>query len=562
MPAPIALFAFNRPEHLKRTLAALAANELASESDLYVFCDGPRNVKEALRCMEVVHTAHEAVGFKSVTVRQQEANRGLAPSIIEGVNQVVATAGSVIVLEDDLTTSPYFLRYMNDALTLYADNPKVASVLGWSFPHDNHLLPETFFLKGTDCLGWGTWKRAWDLFEPDAGLLLKELRKKGLNAAFNANDSYNYTEMLRAVKHGMVSSWAVRWRATAYLHDMYTLHPGRSLVQHEGSDGSGSNVGVTDLFDVPMTTTPVTVTPQPVEEDPHIRSLDMQFHRRFSPGAQSLLQRLKQGILQHHLVQKNKHKIIDWLPPALYRFILRVKGQRPSEPLSWQGDYPNWESACAACGEKGSDAPECQQHEAMCQQHGALCNEKEYDWPLVAGFMAVAAQHNGALHVLDYGGTLGCRQQQINHIVQLLPNVTWHSVSPPNAGFLQMQQAAPQPCTFHESIQDCFAKNPINVMVFSGILQYLHDPYAVLQEALACTPDALLIDRTPFLPARDKLTVQHVHEAAPSALRPCWWLNRCRVASLFANRYTCLPDYQSPVDPAGFYGFLAVKRRL
>jgi hypothetical protein len=46
MPAPIAVFAFNRLEHLRRTLTALTANDLATISDVAIFCDAPHNGQE------------------------------------------------------------------------------------------------------------------------------------------------------------------------------------------------------------------------------------------------------------------------------------------------------------------------------------------------------------------------------------------------------------------------------------------------------------------------------------------------------------------------------------
>ena len=568
MPAPIALFAFNRPDHLARTLTALAANELASESDLYIFRDGPRNEQESSLCAEVAQVAHGATGFKSVTVHKQEKNRGLASSIIEGVTNMVAAHGHVIVLEDDLVTSPYFLRYMNDGLTVYADNPKVASIHGWCFPHTG-ALPETFFLRGTDCLGWATWKRAWNFFEAEAGRLRKELNKKGLVDSFNCNNAFDYVEMLQSVEKGKVSSWAVRWRATAYLNDMYTLHPGSSLVQHMGGDGSGSNAGVTDIFDVPLSLNPIEVHPQPVVEDERIRVMDMLFHSRFNCAPCSLSQRIVRKVLSSPLVHKNKEMIIDWLPPALYRFLAKLKEKRSEPPSPWQGDYPDWKSACAACDEGYSSdaifervkaaALAVQNGQALWERDSVLFYKEEYSWPLVAGLMAVAAKHKGNLHVLDFGGALGSTFQQNKRILELLPSVSWHIVEQPHVVESGKQQFTTATCIFHENMNDCFANAPINVVLFSGVLQYMPEPYALLQEALDNKPDAILIDRTPFLPDSDKITVQHVPEAIYPAQYPCWWLNRSHIASMLANSYTCLPDYESPVDPNGFYGFLAIK---
>src|SRR3546814_9462782 len=66
-------------------------------------------------------------GFASVSVVRQPHNLGLAQSIIIGVTQMLEQHEAVIVIEDDLLLSPYFLKYMNDALYHYRDDQRVAS---------------------------------------------------------------------------------------------------------------------------------------------------------------------------------------------------------------------------------------------------------------------------------------------------------------------------------------------------------------------------------------------------------------------------------------------------
>lgn len=267
MIAPIIIFAFNRPRHLQKTLEALQRNALASKSALFIYCDGPR-VEEERKLTEATQlVARQATGFYSVEVISSDFNRGLGGSIIRGVTEVVAKFDRAIVLEDDLITAPFFLKYINTALDIYADNPRVASVHGYLFPHSVASPPETFFLKGTDCLGWATWARAWKFFEPDAAKLLRQIRDKGCSNDFNAQGCYDFTGLLADVVEKSNSSWAVRWHASAFLRDMYTLYPGRSLIFHAGSDGSGTNCGVHTLFDTPLSDTPIAVQPIAVQAD-------------------------------------------------------------------------------------------------------------------------------------------------------------------------------------------------------------------------------------------------------------------------------------------------------
>jgi hypothetical protein len=263
--APIALFAYNRPWHLKQTAGALARNELARESDLFVFCDGAKPGALEAKVREVREYARSIAGFRAVTLIERDRNLGLAGSIIAGVTEVVNNYGRAIVLEDDMVTSPFFLRYMNDALEFYRDQERVISIHGYLYPL-RAPLPETFFLRGADCWGWATWKRGWDLFERDGGKLLKELKERKLEKRFDLNGSHPYTRMLKWQARGALVSWAIRWHASAFLRDKLTLYPGASLVSNIGLDASGTHCSPTDRFDIALAGSAVKVGPIPLEE--------------------------------------------------------------------------------------------------------------------------------------------------------------------------------------------------------------------------------------------------------------------------------------------------------
>ncbi|WP_426993726.1 hypothetical protein [Methylomonas sp. CM2] len=145
MTAPIVLFAFARPEHTRITLEALSANSLASQSDLIVYSDAARSLEEEIKVTKVRSLAHNIRGFRSVSVIERETNLGLARNIIEGVTDVCNRYGRLIVLEDDMITSPYFLTFMNSALDKYYDNKTVWHINGWNYPINPEGLSDTFF---------------------------------------------------------------------------------------------------------------------------------------------------------------------------------------------------------------------------------------------------------------------------------------------------------------------------------------------------------------------------------------------------------------------------------
>ncbi len=132
--APILLFTFNRLWHTEQTITSLMKNHLASESDLYVFSDGARNENETHKVKEVRRYLKSISGFKSITIAERDKNLGLANSIIQAVTEMLAKHDKVIILEDDMISSPYFLTYMNDGLNLYSKASKVSCIHGYRYP--------------------------------------------------------------------------------------------------------------------------------------------------------------------------------------------------------------------------------------------------------------------------------------------------------------------------------------------------------------------------------------------------------------------------------------------
>jgi len=267
--APIVLFVYNRPWHTQQTLDALSKNELASKSKLYIYSDGPQEnaaEEQFQKIKEVRSLIRKRKWCGEVEVIEHEKNLGLAGSIISGVTEVVNESGQIIVLEDDIISSSYFLNYMNDALALYDGCEQVACISAYIYPVRKEL-PETFFMRGADCWGWATWQRAWNTFEEDGAKLLQTIRENGFQSAFDFGDAYPFTQMLEDLTEAKNDSWAIRWYASSFLKEMYCLYPGRSLVQNIGIDGSGIHSHVSDKLDTKMSSSGITVNKFTVREN-------------------------------------------------------------------------------------------------------------------------------------------------------------------------------------------------------------------------------------------------------------------------------------------------------
>src|SRR3972149_7974510 len=269
-PAPIALFVYKRIENTKQLIESLLKNDLAKDSDIFIFSDSAKNEKDYKEVEKVRGYLRQISRFKKIEIINRKKNLGLANSIISGASEVVKLYGKVIVLEDDLILSPYFLEYMNKGLEIYENFEEVISIHGYIYPL-NKLLPETFFLKGADCWGWATWKRGWDLFEHDTRKLLNEIYNRNLENEFDLNGAVNNMKMLKKQVKGEIDSWAIRWHASAFLKNKYTLYPERSLVQNSGMGKHSTHTKRTNVYDVELSSTPISVEKIEVKENEFVK---------------------------------------------------------------------------------------------------------------------------------------------------------------------------------------------------------------------------------------------------------------------------------------------------
>ena len=295
--APILLFVYNRPEHVKRTLAALEQNILAKESELFIYSDAARSPQDEASVAEVRKIIRTALPFfKQVNIIERETNWGLARSIIDGVTTQINRYERVIVLEDDLIVAPYFLKFMNDALDTYQHEEKVGHIQACDFTQDASL-PDTFLIKWTGSWGWATWKRAWKYFNPDGKALLEELQRRKLTYTFDFNGKYGYTRMLRRQTEGKNNSWAIRWNASLFLNDILSLNVGKSLVHNEGFDGSGTNCGGGNLYASRLWMNPIQVHRiSPATENLQARNAYVRYYARTNSFWAKAIRRIKRTL--------------------------------------------------------------------------------------------------------------------------------------------------------------------------------------------------------------------------------------------------------------------------
>lgn len=268
--APIIVFAYDRPDHLGKTLDALAKNDLASDSVLYVYCDGPRAwggedkpsvisnqssvnyiakrygkmycPKEAYeaylhRIAEVRKLAKSQTGFKEMHVVEREKNIGLADNIVSAVTEIVNLYGRVIAFEDDIVTTRGCLTYLNEALELYKDDEQVMHISAWMYPNKGQF-PTTFFYDSPyPAGGWATWKRAWQHFNPDTADHVRYWENNWKE--FDIEGENHLSKQLLMNLDGTLKTWYIKWYSSMRRKNGLCLYPCTAMSNNIGWDNSG-----------------------------------------------------------------------------------------------------------------------------------------------------------------------------------------------------------------------------------------------------------------------------------------------------------------------------------
>lgn len=249
--APIIVFCYNRPEHLRKTMNWLRANKYAEESPLYVFCDGPKanaseeQLQKIAAARAVVDEMAVVPAFKEVHIVKRDENLGLGTSIITGVTEVINKHSKAIILEDDLETSPLFLDYMNKCLDHYEARKSVFSISGLSRPHPERFYPadypyDVYVSLTHHPTGWGTWADRWAQVDWDAKAYDVMKDQPEMIAAFRRIE-YPEWDDLKRVKENGKNIWSVRFGLAHFVNHAVSICPIVSYINHIGWDEEGTN---------------------------------------------------------------------------------------------------------------------------------------------------------------------------------------------------------------------------------------------------------------------------------------------------------------------------------
>lgn len=254
---------------------------------------------------------------------------------------------------------------------------------------------------------------------------------------------------------------------------------------------------------------------------------------------------------------------VSILPPIILRGLVTVSGRRNR----WYGNYPDWASAVAASSGYDADiifkavhkaARAVRDGKALWERDSTCFHHEEYNWQLLACLMTVAARTGGALHVLDFGGALGSTYMQHRKFLAGLEECSWSVVEQPRMVACGKAEFETDALRFFDTIEQCYATRPVNVVLFSSVLQYLENPYVMLEKVAKLAPIAIIVDRTPLADKDDMITVQRVPATMYPASYPCRFLARTRLEEVLTRSRALTPWFISQVDPTGFFGVMSL----
>jgi putative methyltransferase (TIGR04325 family) len=268
---------------------------------------------------------------------------------------------------------------------------------------------------------------------------------------------------------------------------------------------------------------------------------------------------------------KWKPLLKNWAPPCLWNLAAKFF----KRGILFQGEYSSWQEAqnhsigyaADAILEKVRKATrEATATGSAQERDGALLENLSAPYPLLTVLYAsVLRQHR--LHVLDFGGALGGTYHRCRRFFSETPDFTWSVVEQPAFAECGAKEFEDGALRFYATLDQWASREIPQVLLLSGVLSYLENPYQILTELARHPFDTVLIDRTPFSSEdRDTLVVQENHGQIPFSSYPCWIFSKHKILNLFLHQFQIISEHVNDdrvisTHPLQFQGLILQRRK-
>jgi len=318
MLVPVVIFAFNRPKHIGDLMTSLSLNPEASETEIFVYIDGPRNGTDKIKTIEVSKNISKfQEKFAKINIIKRTTNYGSALNIVTGISEQFNTYNALIILEDDLIVSKKFLSYMNSSLTTYENERQVFHISAYSDFLSTSSLVTCHFSSGMNCWGWGTWKDRWLHFDnQNIEFIMRSILPEKYK--FNFDNSHDFFLQLDENKHGIMKTWAIFWYAAIFLQSGLSLNPSLPLAINRGNDGTGERHGNSTFNDDSRC-----LVEQQDIKFPNLVQFDLSFYNKqvdFYRSRKSFINEIIKTVIYKIIPIKHRKKVIQKLLSIRQRF--------------------------------------------------------------------------------------------------------------------------------------------------------------------------------------------------------------------------------------------------
>lgn len=533
--SPILFLIFNRP---LQTNVVFEEIKKVKPLKLYLCADGPRinNKSDQVKCNEVRKIVQKIDWDCEYHVLFRDENLGCKQSVSKGIDWFFENEEEGIIIEDDIVPNETFFRFCDEMLDLYRNEKKISSICGFNpIQNNNNIEKKTsyFFSRYNDIWGWATWKRSWMLYDKD---LKSWPLNKGKIFETEKNRFHYWNNIFKNVYLGKIDTWDHQWTYTGILNNTYCIIPCVNLIENIGFDIDATHTKIKDgkLSEVKSKNLDFPLS-HPLEIKNNSIYDDLLYQKI-----------LINKVTLSHYIYNFKNFIANIINKVKY--VLSNYNNNKQDIVKWEGNYINWKVASdLSKGYSNSQILEkCKESllkvkngEAVYERDSIIFNEIHYSWPVTANLLKIGLENNSNLCVLDYGGSLGSSFYQNLDFLSGLSTLNWCIVEQENFVKCGIENFQNNKLSFYYDLNSFFSKNFPNVVLFSSVLQYLENPYDLLNKLIEKEIKYIIFDITTFIDSEDDvITIQTVKPPIYDASYPCWFFNKEQLIKFFLlNNY-------------------------
>lgn len=204
--------------------------------------DGPRPGKPndvelcsaSQRCVDLITWPCD------VKTRFRTQNLGIRYAVADAVSWAIDLFGSVVVLEDDAEPGPEAIPFANAMLEQHVSSPHLGHISLYNVVPEMYLTrpnQSTRISRYPESYAWATWHRTWKHYDDDLSWISETSNLKQLFMDQDFWRSRKWTQNLHDAQANRIDTWAYRWIASLWRHQLLCLSPNRNLVRYTGQLG-------------------------------------------------------------------------------------------------------------------------------------------------------------------------------------------------------------------------------------------------------------------------------------------------------------------------------------